>query len=284
MSNGLEKFVEEQARFVSDTQADQFKLAYNRGIMDLVRKRELEMIRGAEQPTMFGGGSKVGPISEGMKPLKPLPGNNGIDYSTLVTGGKISRLKKAKKWAAFSGDTLDKGLDLATKAKALGGDLDGGKKKRKSKSSVAAARDWTQFASDALTTGLDKSKEVQAALDRGKKKRKPKGPSVSDARDWASFASDTISTGIDKGKQVQAALDGGKKKKGSKIKQAGKWVDFAVSTANQGLDLAQKAKGITGAGKPRAPNAWVAHVKKYAADHKVTYKEAMSQSKDSYNK
>ena len=153
MSNGLEKFVEGQAKFISDTQADQFKLAYNRGILDLVRRRELEMIRGTEQPTMFGGGSKTTSLKDGLKPLKPLPGTDGIDYSTLVTGGKINRMKQAKKWAAFSAQTIDKGLDLATKAKALGGDLDGaGKKKRKSKASVAAARDWTQFATEALTT------------------------------------------------------------------------------------------------------------------------------------
>ena len=244
MSNGLEKFVEGQAKFISDTQADQFKLAYNRGILDLVRRRELEMIRGTEQPTMFGGGSKTTSLQDGLKPLKPLPGTDGIDYATLVTGGKISRLKKAKKWAAFSGDTLDKGLDLASKAKAIGGDLDGGMKKRKSKKgpSVAAARDWTQFASDALTTGLDKSKEVQAAL------------------------------------------DGGKKKKVNRMKKATAWRDFAVDTVNQGLDLTQRAKGVTGSGKPRAPNAWVSHVKKYAADHGVSYKEAMSQAKSSYKK
>ena len=244
MSNGLEKFVEGQAKFISDTQADQFKLAYNRGILDLVRRRELAMLGSMEQPTMFGGGSKVGPLKYGLVPLKPLPETDGIDYSTLVTGGKISRLKKAKKWAAFSGDTLDKGLDLASKAKALGGDLDGGKKKRKSK----------------------------------------KGPSVSAARDWTQFATDALTTGLDKGKEVQAALDGGKKKKVNRMKKATAWRDFSVDTVNQGLDLAQKVKGVTGSGKPRAANAWVAHVKKYAADHKVSYKEAMSQAKASYNK
>jgi len=281
MSNGLEKFVEEQARYISDTQADQFKLAYNRGIMDLVRRRELSMLSALGQPTMFGG-SKVGPISEGMVPLKPLPGNNSIDYSTLVVGGRISRMKKAKKWAKFSGDTLDKGLDLASKAKALGGDLDGaGKKKRKRKGpSIAAARDWASFASDAISTGIDKGVEVNKAM--GGKKRKSKA-SVAAARDWASFASDAISTGIDKSKQAQAALDGGKKKRKSKIKQAAAWTDFAVDTANKGLDIAQKVKAL-GAGKPRAPNAWVTHVKKYAADNKVSYKEAMSQAKSSYKK
>jgi len=246
MSNGLEKFVEGQAKFISDTQADQFKLAYNRGILDLVRRRELEMIRGTEQPTMFGGGSKNTSLKDGLKPLKPLPGTDGIDYATLVTGGKISRLKKAKKWAAFSGDTLDKGLDLASKAKAIGGDLDGaGKKKRKSKKgpSVAAARDWTQFATDALTTGLDKASEIKGVVDGG-----------------------------------------GKKKKVNRKKKAEGWRDFAVDTVNQGLDLAQKVKGVTGSGKPRAPNAWVTHVKKYAAANGVSYKEAMSQAAASYKK
>jgi len=221
----------------------------------------------------------VGPISEGMKPLKPLPGNNSVDYATLVTGGKISRLKKASKWAKFSGDTIDKGLDLATKAKALGGDLEGGKKKRKGPS-VAAARDWASFASDAISTGINKGVEVNKAMG-GKKKRKSKA-SVAAARDWASFASDAISTGIDKGKQVQEALDGGKKKI-NRRKKAQAWTDFAVDTANKGIDIAQKVKAL-GAGKPRVPNVWVSHVKKYAADHGVSYKEAMSQAKASYKK
>jgi len=282
MSNGLEKFVEEQAQFVSDTQADQFKLAYNRGIMDLVRRRELSMLASQGQPIMIGGGSKVGPISEGMKPLKPLPGNNSVDYATLVTGGKISRLKKASKWAKFSGDTIDKGLDLATKAKTLGGDLErAGKKKKRKGASIAAARDWASFASDAISTGIDKGVEVNKALGAGKKKRKSKA-SVAAARDWASFASDALTTGLDKGKQVQEALDGGKKKI-NRRKKAQAWTDFAVDTANKGIDIAQKVKAL-GAGKTRVPNVWVTHVKKYAADHGVSYKEAMSQAKASYKK
>jgi len=283
MSNGLEKFVDEQARYISDTQADQFKLAYNRGIMDLVRRRELSMLASQEQPTMIGGGSKTTSLKDGLVPLNPLPGNNSVDYATLVTGGRISRLKKATKWAKFSGDSLDRGLDLATKAKALGGDLDGaGKKKRKRKGpSIAAARDWASFASDAISTGIDKGVEVNDAMG-GKKRKSKKGPSVAAARDWASFASDAISTGIDKSKEVQEALDGGKKKINHR-KKAAAWTNFAVDTANKGLDIAQKVKAL-GAGKPRAPNAWVTHVKKYAADHGVSYKEAMSQAKSSYKK
>ena len=39
----------------------------------------------------------------------------------VAVGGKISRSKKASKWADFAVDTAEKGLGLASMAKALGG-------------------------------------------------------------------------------------------------------------------------------------------------------------------
>ena len=38
-----------------------------------------------------------------------------------VTGGKINRLKKARRWTGFAADTVSKGLDLGAKAKRLFG-------------------------------------------------------------------------------------------------------------------------------------------------------------------
>ena len=57
MSNGLQKFTDEQARFITDAQAEQYKIAYNRGVAAILRKQELNMIHNTVQPTMMGGGS-----------------------------------------------------------------------------------------------------------------------------------------------------------------------------------------------------------------------------------
>lgn len=65
----------------------------------------------------------------------------------------------------------------------------------------------------------------------------------------------------------------------------------ATLGAKVGEDLGKKGrkyiKKKTGMGldKPkRAPSAWIEHVKAYAKEHKVSYKQAMHEAKDSYKK
>ena len=68
-----------------------------------------------------------------------------------ATGGKVSRIKKAEKWRDYSVDTIDKGLDLASKGKNIfGGSLDGGKVNRLKK-----AKSWASFSADTIDKGLD---------------------------------------------------------------------------------------------------------------------------------
>ena len=45
----------------------------------------------------------------------------------------------------------------------------------------------------------------------------------------------------------------------------------------------KEVKKQTGLGKPRI-SPWIEHVKRYANDNKITYKEAMSKAKSSYKK
>ena len=90
------------------------------------------------------------------KPIKKhldLLEEHGI-ISKEKEGGKVNRLKKAKKWTDFSVDTASKGLDLAEKGmKVFGGTgyaVSGGKVNRLKK-----AKKWTDFSVDTASKGLD---------------------------------------------------------------------------------------------------------------------------------
>ena len=78
------------------------------------------------------------------------------------------------------------------------------------------------------------------------------------------------------------------------------WSALAVATMNPELapvgaaigsaaasELAKRGrkevKKQTGLGKPRI-SPWIEHVKRYANDNKITYKEAMTKAKSSYKK
>ena len=62
----------------------------------------------------------------------------------------------------------------------------------------------------------------------------------------------------------------------------------AALGAKIGKDLAGQArksvKKTTGMGKPKGPSPYIAHVKKYAAEHGVPYKQAMKDAKATYKK
>ena len=103
------------------------------------------------------------------------------------------------------------------------------------------------------------------------------------ATKYRDFVADTLDKGLDiaaKGKQIT----GGKV---NRINKAKKWTSFAVDTLDSGLDLGLKAKSLAGGKKPktkRAPSAWISHVKKYAADHKIPYNQALKSAGASYKK
>ena len=269
-SNGLQKYVDEQAA-VSDYHSDlRYLQAYNKGVAAALAASELRATYAFPGPTrmpdgfarMRGGGSdgySVGPGSV-----------DNAEYASLVTGGmdgglmsggrkkKINHLKKAKKWLAFTDEALGVGEKHASTAKEIAGaGLEGGKKKKINR--VKKAKKWLGFVDSALSTGEKHASTVKDIA----------GPMM-----------------------MAAGISGGKV---NRVKKAKKWLNFVDDALSTGEKHASTVKSIAGAGKPpkgpgpvagpaRKPSAWIAHVKAYAAEHGMPYKEAMSQAKATYKK
>jgi hypothetical protein len=109
---------------------------------------------------------------DGKKKTKPtkkhldLLEEHGI-ISKEKEGGKVNRLKKAKRWTGFAVDTADKGLDLAEKGmKVFGGssyNVSGGVNRLKK------AKKWTGFAVDTADKGLDLAEKGMKVFGGAKK-------------------------------------------------------------------------------------------------------------------
>jgi hypothetical protein len=76
---------------------------------------------------------------------------------SAMCGGKVNRLKKAKKWMGFAGDVMDKGLALKEQT--------GGVNRLKK------AKKWMGFAGDVLDKGLSYKEQTGS----GRKPRMVKG-------------------------------------------------------------------------------------------------------------
>jgi len=90
--------------------------------MDRDRLMELKAMGGAFNLTKFLRPTmKVLKSKQAQAIIRPLTDEvvrQGVKYAV---GGKINRLKKAKKWTGYAVDTVSKGLDLGSKAKKLFG-------------------------------------------------------------------------------------------------------------------------------------------------------------------
>jgi len=201
MSNGLQKFTDEQARFITDAQAEQYKIAYNRGVAAILRKQELNMIHNTVQPTMMGGGSKANAM--------PLGFTDNVDYQALVTGGKISRSKKAAKWLDFSSKAIDVGLSKAARAKDLAGS---GKKSGKISRSKKADK-WLGFVGDTLDVGLEKASKAKEIAGSGTKSGKISR--TNKAAKWLDFTSNALDVGLSKAAKVKDMAGSGAPRKPS---------------------------------------------------------------------
>jgi hypothetical protein len=71
------------------------------------------------------------------------------------SGGKVNRMKKAKKWTDFAVATAKKGIGLAKEIKGLGGKADG-KVNRMRK-----AQKWTDYAEKTAKRGIGLAKEIK---------------------------------------------------------------------------------------------------------------------------
>ena len=210
--------------------AQDFKIAYNHGINNLLIKQNMERAASIPQNGMVTGGSE-------MFPDRPfLPGNydNNNPSNVVLGGGKKNKsaLRSTKAWTKYASDTIDDVLGKAERVKAISG---GGKKK---KSALSSTKAWTKYASDTIDDGLNKAERVKAISGGGKKKKS----ALSSTKAWTKYASDTIDDGLKKAERVKAISGGG-----SKL-------------------------------------AWIPYVKKYSADHNVSYKEALSKASVGYKK
>jgi hypothetical protein len=99
-------------------------LSGNNGAYPLDRERlmELQAMGGAFNLTKFLRPTmKVLKSKQAQAIIRPLTDEvvrRGVKYAV---GGKINRLKKAKRWTGYAVDTVSKGLDLGSKAKHLFG-------------------------------------------------------------------------------------------------------------------------------------------------------------------
>jgi hypothetical protein len=99
-------------------------LSGNNGAYPLDRERlmELQAMGGAFNLTKFLRPTmkvlKSKPAQAIIRPLTDEVVRRGVKYAV---GGKINRLKKAKRWTGYAVDTVSKGLDLGSKAKHLFG-------------------------------------------------------------------------------------------------------------------------------------------------------------------
>jgi hypothetical protein len=100
------------------------------------------------------------------------------------------------------------------------------------------------------------------------------------AKKWLDFSKSAVNDALDiKDRATGSGATGGKKQI-NRTKHASKWLDFSKDVVNDGLDIKDRAVGRGGAGKPKL--AWIPYVKKYALEHKVSYKEALSKASSGF--
>jgi hypothetical protein len=171
-----------------------FDNAYNKRLNELNRQLDnMDVI--THNPQMLGGGALQRFVS---------PGNNGqvapVDQLAAFTprllteqksGGKISRIKKARRYLDFSEDVANRALGLAAKAKLLGG----------KKSRIKKAKRYLDFSEDAANRALGLA--AKANLLGGKISR------IKKANRYLDFSEDAADRGI--GLAAKAKLLGGKR-------------------------------------------------------------------------
>ena len=242
----LDDYVRDQEQSVRKSNAKGFLESYNMGIARRLRQSELDMIMKTPQPNMMGGGMKMGDMY--------LP-YEGDDSGTIATGGKkINRLKKSEQWSKFARDLVPKSVR---------------------KSAIS------RLNSEISGAGFDES-ESEDEYEGGKKINRLKK-----SEQWSKFARDLVPKSVRKSaiSRLNSEISGGKKI--NRLKKSEQWSKFArdlipKSTRQALVDRANKE--ISGAGKAKKPSAWIAHVKAYQKAHGISYKEAMSEARDSYQR
>ena len=130
------------------------------------------------------------------------------------SGGSVNRLKKATRWAGFSNNTVNDGIDTAARGALLAAQLGfgvGGSVNRLKK-----AQRWAGFSNNTVNDGIDTAARaaqlgfgVGGSVNRLKK-----------AQRWAGFSNNTVNDGIDTATRA-AQLGFGLKKRGRPRKTGG---------------------------------------------------------------
>jgi hypothetical protein len=164
-------------------------------------------------------------------------------------GGKVNRLKKANQWSDFSKTNAYDGIDLM----AYGADA-----YNKATNPVGYA------AQKALFGG-----EYQSA---GKVNRLKK------ANQWSEFSKRNAYDGIDLGSYGYDAYNKSVNPVGYAAQKALLGKGYASAGAYQ------KAGGYASAGSaPKAPSKWIQHVKAFAKQHNISYRDALKEASASYH-
>ena len=71
------------------------------------------------------------------------------------------------------------------------------------------------------------------------------------------------------------------KRKNSSLSFTKAWTKYASDTIEDGFNKAERVKAVSGGGSKLT---WIPYVKKYSADHNVSYKEALSRASVGYKK
>jgi len=122
------------------------------------------------------------------------------------SGGSVNRLKKAQRWAGFSNDAVNDGIDIATRASQLGFGVGG------SVNRLKKAQRWAGFSNDAVNDGIDiatRASQLGFGVNR-----------LNKAQRWAGFSNDTVNKGLDTAARAAQLGFGLKKRKSRKMKGA----------------------------------------------------------------
>jgi hypothetical protein len=103
------------------------------------------------------------------------------------SGGSVNRYKKATRWAGFSNNALNDGIDTAARAAQLGFGVGG------SVNRLKKATRWAGFSNNTLNDGIDTAaRAAQLGFGVGGSVNR-----LNKAQRWAGFSNDTLNHGID---------------------------------------------------------------------------------------
>jgi hypothetical protein len=219
-------------------------------------------------------------LKAGVQPRVKL--NNKQKQMVKAFGG-VNRLKKAQRWRDFSVDTLNDGLDLVDKGLTIRAKHDPRAQAQKSISKafggkvnrLKKAKRWTGFTVDTLNDGLDlvdKGLTIRAKHDPRAQAQK----SISKAF-GGNVSKKRLETAINKLESYMSGVGPKPTKLQMELLQKTGVIEEGVKTAKKSVKKASMSA-------KKAPSAWVQHVQKYARDHNISYKDAMSKARSSYKR